>query len=69
MSKSDSDERWIKALEEERAGYLRAGKPDRAKAVEEQLKSYGWVDPDAPKGRSSVESHKHKADQPAKQEG
>ena len=61
--------KWIKSLETERAGYLRSGKKDRARAVEEQLKSYGWTDPDAPRGRASVEAHKATADQPAKREG
>ena len=60
---------WVKALQEERAGYLRAGKKDRVAAVEEELKKLGWSDPDVPKGRSSSEAHKSKADQQSKQEG
>ena len=59
MSKQDE---WVKSLEEERAGYLRAGRKDRAQAVEAELRKRGWSDPDAPKGRTAPIEHKAKAD-------
>ena len=59
MTKQDE---WVKALEAERAGYLRAGRKDRAQDVERELRRLGWSDPDAPKGRTAPIEHKAKAD-------
>lgn len=50
--------RMIPALLRERAGLKQAGKEDRVKMVDEQLKLYGYKSPDAdarkvlPEGRS-----------------
>lgn len=63
------DERRIKDVLHERAGYQRSGKKERIAACEAELKRLGYEEPDTPKGRSSSEANKAKADQPEKQGG
>ena len=65
----EQDKARIEAILAERAGLERLGKTERLGAVDAELKRLGYEFPEVPKGRSSSEGHKSKADQPAKQEG
>ena len=61
----EQDQKRIDAVLVERAGSARAGRKDRLAAVDAELKRLGYEFPDVPKGRSSAEAHKSKADQPS----
>lgn len=57
---SAQQERYVAALKREREGYVQAGKKDRVKAVDAELKRLG-VEPDpqeqSPKGRARRPQH------------